>query len=582
MRCSKTRYKMILPEKIFPRFNSKLAFGLIIIIIALAYSNSLTNSFIWDDYLVIVNNDFIKSFKNFPAVFSKNYLTPFIKAGCCYFPDYAAGSGESSYRPVVTLSYFIDYFIWKLNPSGYHVSNLLLHILNAAVLFVFIGFITKNKKLALLSSLIFSLHPVNSEAVNVISFREELLAFLFYLSSFSLYVKANDCIGRKKNYRYLCSITLFFLALFSKEMAVTLPFMLVLYDWTFFPAGKNSSREVIPPDKSQKRFNYFKLRYAGYVAVLLFYLIVRFFLIVNTEEPAAAYQGGSFYTNFLTMTDVFATYMKWFLFPVNIHIVLPEVRALAVFSLFAPRVLVSMVLVVIYITWAMKIRQIAKEISFAMFWIVITLLPVSNILPLPNFMAARYLYIPAVGFAFLFSALLFKLVKLKNNSIPAGFSRALAGCLIILVLTGYFVITIVKNAVWKNNMSLWSEVVKDYPDNALVHHNLGEGFKEYGMVESAVDEYKKAITLNPQLVIAYNKLGELLGNMQRYEEAVSYFKQSIEVDRGYPLSYNNLGVTYARMQKWEEAKQSWQKSLEIDPANKEARENLRKLKKLGY
>ena len=138
---------MALNGAVFNKVNTRLAIILIVLITALAYANSLKNSFVWDDIWTVVNNDSIKSWNNFPALFSKSYLTSF---------------GEISYRPVCTFSYFIDYFIWKLNPFGYHLTNLLLHILNAILLYFLINLIIADKNLSLLASLLFALHPVNS------------------------------------------------------------------------------------------------------------------------------------------------------------------------------------------------------------------------------------------------------------------------------------------------------------------------------------------------------------------------------------------------------------------------------------
>ena len=110
-----------------------LAVFLLIVITFVVYFGSLKNGFVWDDFLVVVKNGFIKSFKNLSRIFDKSYLTP--PSQIRYLEVINIGSGESSYRPVVTLTYFIDYFLYKLNPWGYHLTNLLLHILNVLLLY---------------------------------------------------------------------------------------------------------------------------------------------------------------------------------------------------------------------------------------------------------------------------------------------------------------------------------------------------------------------------------------------------------------------------------------------------------------
>ena len=122
--------------------NSRASIWVILLMVLFTvsvYSSSLRNSFIWDDHLLIANNGFIKSWENFPRFLNRSYLTKVSDVD--YLGKRDIGSGESSYRPVGTLTYFIDYSIWKLNPFGYHLTNLFLHIANVILFFFFISFV---------------------------------------------------------------------------------------------------------------------------------------------------------------------------------------------------------------------------------------------------------------------------------------------------------------------------------------------------------------------------------------------------------------------------------------------------------
>src|SRR3989304_595774 len=130
------------------------------------YLNSLSNQFAYDDEFTIVTNYFVKTWNNFPLLFNS---------------DYFKLSGELSYRPVVTLSYFIDYTLWKLNPFGFHLTNSLLHTLNSVLLFLLLKRIFNDRGTSFAATLIFLCHPVLSEAVNAISYREDLLAATCFL-----------------------------------------------------------------------------------------------------------------------------------------------------------------------------------------------------------------------------------------------------------------------------------------------------------------------------------------------------------------------------------------------------------------
>jgi len=562
---------MILTGRPVGKRGAGLALILIVFIAALVYANSLKNSFVWDDYVVIVNNNFVKSWRNLPVIFSKDYLSPFVKRGCCFSVDPGIGSGETSYRPIVTLSYFFDYFLWKLNAFGYHYTNLVLHVINAVLLYFLADLITKSRKAALAASLLFVLHPVNSEAVNVVSFREELLAFLFYLSSFILYIKLNKYHGIKKTCFYICSLIMFFLALFSKEMSVTLPFVLILYDY-FFASRKNLKEAL----------RYSMLYYSGYFFILLFYILARFFLIVNITEPAVGYPGGSFYTNILTMSRVMATYIRWVLVPVNIPAIMPNQPYLVSESIFNPRVLFSMALIITCFLIALRMRRSSKESSFSILWFFVTLLPVSNIVPIPNYVASRYLYIPVAGFCLLSAIILIKPVILETPWFSLKIPQKVMWSLAAVILIFYSTVTFIRNTSWKNNTVFHLEMAHRYPDNALVHLGLADSFKGDGLLGRAMSEYREAVRLNPALTQAYNNIAIMFGEAKLYEKAIDCFKQIINIDPENSEAYNNLAVTYARAGKWKEARTAWEKALKISPKSETARSNLERLRKLGY
>ena len=171
---------MILREsKITKKLHLSILIFVIVCLSQFVYLNSLSNQFVYDDEFTIVTNYFVKTWNNFPLLFNS---------------DYFKLSGELSYRPVVTLSYFIDYTLWKLNPFGFHLTNTLLHTLNSVLLFFLLTRIFNCRTTSFIAALVFSCHPVLSEAVNAISYREDLLATTFFISSFILYIKASVTI----------------------------------------------------------------------------------------------------------------------------------------------------------------------------------------------------------------------------------------------------------------------------------------------------------------------------------------------------------------------------------------------------
>ena len=136
------------------------------------YSNSLQNSFVYDDDGTIVSNNFVKNWGNVPKIFTQ---------------DYFSLSNEATYRPMVTLSYFLDYSFWQLNPFGYHLTNLLFHIVNTILIYFLLSLILKSRTIPLFTALLFATHPIQTEAVAAISFREDLMTMCFFLLSLLLY-----------------------------------------------------------------------------------------------------------------------------------------------------------------------------------------------------------------------------------------------------------------------------------------------------------------------------------------------------------------------------------------------------------
>src|SRR3990167_2871458 len=190
---------------------------LLIAVPIIAYTNSLQNTFVYDDVFTITDNYFIRNWGNFPAFFTD---------------DYFKYSGEATFRPVVTLSYFIDYSLWHLNPAGFHLTNILLHAVNVVLVYLLVSAVSRSRTASFLTSILFALHPILTEAVNGISYREDLLTTTFFLSSILLFIQSaiRNPQSKIRNYLYPLSLFSYLLALCSKEVAITLPLIIFLLD----------------------------------------------------------------------------------------------------------------------------------------------------------------------------------------------------------------------------------------------------------------------------------------------------------------------------------------------------------------
>jgi tetratricopeptide (TPR) repeat protein len=565
--------------------------ALLTIVCMLVYFNSLFNGFVFDDIGTIVENKYIADLTgNFPSFFSTSY--------------FKIAGAEASYRPVATLSYFVFYAIAGLNPFWYHLGSLILHILNVILVYALVNVIQKDKTAALIAGLLFACHPVLTEAVNCISFNEDLLATLFYLLSLVLYLKIKPDAEASVTKVFFLSLLFYFLGLLSKEMAITLPAVVVIYDLTLSPSGNNQiSLKLIRDTLKDKKYFYL-----GYTAVSLFYLSLRFVFLTGPRASATQTYGSLFERIIFLPYQIF-NFLKlvFFPFPLNADYIFSYPN-----SFFEIQNILAVIMLIAVIGFSFYIYKKFRVVSFGIWWFLIALLPVSNLIEITNPVAERYLYLPAVGFCMALSILLVNI----PNKIPLrpGNKSKIVGVFVILILALYSVIAINRNSDWKDSFSLWSQTVKRSPNSAGAHSNLGRAYLEKGLLEEAVNEFKTAITIHPEaykahynLGFAYGQKGLLKKAIHEYEitikinpnysdahfnlgniyaqkgwlnDAVLAYKTVLEIDPQDTTARNNLGVIYARQGKLDNAISQWERILEIDPTNQKVKENISKAKKM--
>jgi protein O-mannosyl-transferase len=512
----------------------------------IVYLNCLQNSFVYDDDSTIINNYFVRHWSNLPALFTSKYF---------------ALSAELTYRPVVTLSYFIDYTFWHLNPLGYHLTNILLHAINSILVFIFAFQVFKNRTPALISAVFFSSYPLFSEVVNAVGFREDLLAFMFLTLAFICYLKANQ---QRYILYYPISLFCYFLGLFSKEMAITLPILIVLYDVVF------------------KGYPYMKskcLYYLGYFFVATFYILNRFFFLHNPLESQIPYPQGSFFVNFLTMSHVLAGYMKLLFLPFNLNVdyVVPFSTSLAKVSSW-----LTVLLFIAVATISYRLRFQYRHMYFFVLWFFITLIPVMNIVPLGNIMAERYLYIPGAGFCMIIANIVSKIPvrkwdseRFSSSSVPF-FDRMILVFIFILffIFSGNAYLTFKRNNDWKDGLWLWSKTTLTSPNSFRAHINLGNAYEKKGLNTAAFEEYQKALSIDPNDADIYNNLGIYYNKMDLFDDAIRHFIRCLNINPKHSRAYNNLGVVFTKQRHLDDAIQVFREAISINPLYPDAHNNL--------
>lgn len=530
-------------------FSQNLIPIILVAVLALVlYANTLKNGFVFDDEDTIVNNILITDMNNVSKLFTKDYFT---------------FSHENSYRPAATFTYFIDYALYGLNPWGYHLTNTLLHAVNGGLLYLFLTALFKNPdynnpspfNIPLVISLLFVSHPVLTEAVNAISFREDLLAFLFYISTLIIYLLIRSMPRNEKQLAigllYAFSCLLYFLALFSKEMAVTLPLIVYCLEWFYL-------------DRNDKRFRSFlSNRYnIGYISVTFVYLYVRFYLFQNPIEGDVSYW--TLTERLSTVPYLIPRYLILLIapFPLSADYVITPI-----ISLFSPIFIASFITVILIfaITAYMDIHKKGKGVGFGTAFFFITLLPVYNIIPIANPLAERYLYLPTAGYAVIVGSTLYLIFKTQTRYM-------LITVLFILII--YALAVAQRNTTWRDDYSLWSDTVKKVPDSSLAHLNLGRAYFDKNRLDEAVREYVTALRLEPRNPLTYNNLGFAYYRMGRIDEAIGEFMTALKIKPDYAIVHNNLGIVYLGQGRVDEAIQELATASILKPDYVKARNNL--------
>ncbi len=550
------------------KINKKLSVVLVLLIIILInYVNIFTNDFAWDDSFFIVNNIHIKDIKNIPGFF-------------------AEPSPGNLYRPLRSVFYTINYQIWLLNVFGYHLNSLILHFFVTILIFLITLKITNKTGFSFITSLFFAAHPIHTARVTNMTGTFDIFGILFMLLALFFYILFSQ---KKKNNFYILSIILYFLAIFSSEEAITLVLILFLYDLSFNYKIDLTNIKLLTK------------KYMPYIAITIFYLIIRFIVLGQVGRGEGYFHHG-FFGTLLTTIKIFVNYIFLLIFPMNLvteYYIKFETTILSIY--FLTSLLVLSVILLFFIRSYKK----SKIIFFSVGWFFITLLPFSNILPQVTIMADRYLYLPSFGFCLL---LAFTISSIKKINFLKKYSKIIILVLIILITVGYTLLTIQRNAEWKDNFTLYSKDLEKNPfgtklneglaleykknrdyDNAIRHglvavqlskknykayEILGTSYaqkKEYG---KAILLYNKAIEINPNFYLAYDNLGLVYSYMNDFNNSISYLKKAIDINPKLSKAYNDIGTAYAQIGEFDKAIENINKAIERNPYEESYYQNL--------
>jgi len=471
------------------------------------YANSLGGEFQWDDGPLIVENELAKDPSNTPSLFTKENVRT------------ASGKTYHFYRPLQIITYIFDYSVWGESPRGYHITNMILHILAALAVYWFASLIFKNGLFAFFTGLLFLVHPIHTEAVAYISGRADPLAMIFMMLALVFYIKNNLIAG-----------AFYAVALLSRENALILPFLILLYHYSF--RVKIKAKLFLP-----------------IVGVSIAYIIMRLTILKHLLTIAQVGTETTFLERLPGVFVAIAAYIKILFFPVDLHMEYGN----ALFTFANPAAILGLAITIILLGIAFVKRK--TMVSFAILWFFIALLPMSNLYPISAYMAEHWLYVPSVGFfiiiAYALNLLYEKVIHKSRGGLSLPYFCVVGSAIALVAFWSY--LTIEQNKYWRALIPFYERTLKYAPESKRINNDYALALQSEKRYDEAEAVYEKLIKLYPDATDVYVNLSSLSVKTGRYEKAVALCKKAIELEPVNATAYNNLSVAYYALGHYKEA-----------------------------
>ena len=445
------------------------ALFLIVATTVLAYANSLSGAFVFDDTKQIAGNPALRS--------GSNILRAFISDVWSFQRGTLTKDIQLPYyRPLFTAYLTVNYKLFGLWEPGWHLMNMLVHTLATVTVFFLIKRLSGHRLTATLAALVFGLHPAHVESVSWISGIPDPLAALFYVPSLIWYVRYRT-EGDKKF--LIASVIAYGLSALCKETPLALPLVFIVWELTRPGARQNLGalgREIILP-------------LIPYGLMAGAYLALRLAVLgrISWNHPFMAQVPDS--AIWMTIPYVFVSYLR--------HLVAPFSLSLLYGASFVttpgdPRFLlpVALIAALSILLWIYR-KKTSAQLWIALALIVAPLLPVLNlkVFHYEYIIQDRYLYLPSIGFCYLVAILI---VQLSHRH------TQLATAVAVLIIVAFGASTFAQNRIWHDPVTLWQRAVSHSPNSWSAHYNLGLAYLNLKQSQAAVNELMEARRLNPR------------------------------------------------------------------------------------
>ena len=489
---------------------------IILFITFLAFLPVLKNDMLvtWDDQAYVVNNDLVKSLS------VQNIVRIFKEDKGLY----------ANWHPLTTLSLAVNYKFSGTVSAGYIATNLIIHLLNTLLVFVFIYLLTKKRfEFALAVSLLFGIHPLHVESVAWISERKDVLYSFFFLLSLICYLNYT----RRQNWlMYGLSVVLFLFSLLSKAMAASLPLVLLVID--YYINRKWSFKNLLD-----------KIPYFALALVIGFYA-----LHIQSESKAISSITFPLVSRILHFCYGFILYIGKTIIPAGLSAFYPYPYPLINSSwvmdknppvFFVTLIATIIVLMLAVVVWLRKPSSARAIISGLLFYSA-TIVMVLQFIPVGRaIMADRYAYLPSIGLFLIGGYFFDKYYKIKK-------SRILAVTLITIFAVIMFFLTWQRTSVWRNDETLWGDVIDKYPNDGrilIAYTNRAIYYEHLKKYDFALKDYLTIVGVNPKDDVNLERIGKIYGqNMNDLAKSLAYLEKAYEVNPKNLEVIKDLGTAY--------------------------------------
>lgn len=479
---------------------------------------------------------------------------------------------SANWHPLTWMSLQLDHEIYGLDPRGYHLTNLLLHLLNAFLLFhVFHRMTGALWRSAVLAGL-FAVHPLRVESVAWIAERKDVLSGLFWMLTLWAYIAY---VRRPAISRYLLVLLLFALGLMAKPMLVTLPCVLLLLD--YWPLCRLRWRRRVVVDSSSSFSTASEgagmvqrsVWYLLFEKVPLFLCVVGSCIVTLFAQQQAIMDLKSLPMKFRFMSALVAyvRYIGKMLWPSNLVVLYPHPRQLLPeWQVWGAGILLFVICVLVL--WFGRRH---RYLITGWLWFLGTLVPVIGIIQVGlQIIADRYTYIPMIGLALMFTWGLADLLALFPYPTVVRSVAAVPVFIALLISSNLQVHH------WRDTTTLWYHAAAVDPDNYLAHQNLGAYYRNHGQEDLAIQHFSELMRIRPDHAQWYSDVGIDLWKQGRTDEAMSHFSSAVQINPKLWVAQYNLGVAYESRGKFKEAADCYRQAVNLAP------ETIRYRRQLAY